>query len=132
MDYARHVIGCSLTLEAMVCNMDDDVASIIRQALTTGLLAMFNSPSHMTLNTDETTLYIADRLNNRVRAVDLSTMAVTTIAGTAGLSESGGTVASDGANAGDVLPGSQVRRCRLQVSKPVLKAPTVSALEATI
>jgi len=64
-------------------------------------------------NADETTLYVADRLNNRVRAVDLATMAVTSVAGTAAFPESGGTVASDGANAGDVLPGSQVGRCRL-------------------
>jgi len=30
---ARHVIGCRLTQETRVQNMDDDVASIIRHAL---------------------------------------------------------------------------------------------------
>jgi len=58
---------------------------------------------------------IAFKFNLRryVRAVDLATMAVTSVAGTAAFPESGGTVASDGANAGDVLPGSQVGQCRL-------------------
>jgi hypothetical protein len=74
----------------------------------TGLLAMFNSPAHMTLNQDETVMYVADRRNNRIRAVELSTMAVTTVAGTEAFPANSGTLASDGAAAGDVLPGSQV------------------------
>lgn len=73
-----------------------------------GLSATFNSPSHMTLNEDESILYIADRRNNRIRAATLSTMSVSTIAGIEAFPENGGTLASDGAVAGDVLPGSQV------------------------
>ena len=46
-----------------------------------GAAAMFNSPAHMTLNEDESLLYVADRRNNRIRAVTLATSAVTTVAG---------------------------------------------------
>lgn len=72
-----------------------------------GLSAIFNSPSHMTMNEDETVLYVADRRNNRIRSVDLLTLTVTTVAGTEASPESGGTLASDGATSGNVLPGSQ-------------------------
>lgn len=75
---------------------------------SSGLSARFNSPSHMTLDTDETTLYIADRRNNRIRAVMLSTLTVYTIAGSEYPPEGGGTLSSDGASSGDVLPGSQL------------------------
>lgn len=72
-----------------------------------GLSAVFNSPSHMTMNDDETVLYVADRRNNRIRSVDLLTLTVTTVAGTEASPESGGTLASNGATTGNVLPGSQ-------------------------
>ena len=49
-----------------------------------GALAMFNSPAHMTLNDDESVLYVADRRNNRIRAVTLATSVVTTVAGRGG------------------------------------------------
>jgi hypothetical protein len=47
----------------------------------TGVLALFNQPSHMALNEDESVLYIADRGNNRIRQATLPTMTVTTIEG---------------------------------------------------
>ena len=37
MDIARHVIGCQLTQDTMVYNVDDDVAGIICQALGNGV-----------------------------------------------------------------------------------------------
>jgi len=71
-----------------------------------GLAARFHEPGHMALNEDETVLYVADRRNNRIRAVALASMAVTTVAGTEAFPATGSTLASDGAEAGGALPGS--------------------------
>ena len=59
----------------------------------TGIRAMFNRPSHMTLNEDESILYIADRANNRIRQVDLPTMTVTTITDSESPSQDAGILA---------------------------------------
>ena len=61
-----------------------------------GLAAVFNSPSHMTFNDDESVLYIADRRNNRIRSVDMLSLAVTTVAGTEAAPDGLGTLSSDG------------------------------------
>lgn len=71
-----------------------------------GLAAVFNSPSHMTFNDDESVLYVADRRNNRIRSVDMLSLAVTTVAGTEAAPDGLGTLSSDGSVLGNPLPGS--------------------------
>lgn len=60
-----------------------------------GSAAQFHTPWGLALSDDGKTLYVADRDNHRIRAIDLSTNAVTTIAGagSAGYREGIGTAA---------------------------------------
>lgn len=44
--------------------------------------ASFNGPYSLTLNDDDTKLYVADKYNHAIREIDLSTNAVTTVTGT--------------------------------------------------
>ena len=46
-----------------------------------GLSATFNGPNHMSLDGHGTILYVADQLNNCIRAVNLMTLSVNTITG---------------------------------------------------
>ncbi len=46
-----------------------------------GLSAIFNRPNHMSLDGHGTILYVADQLNNCIRAVNLMTLSVNTITG---------------------------------------------------
>ena len=57
--------------------------------------ARLNTPTGVAVTADDSTVYIADRLNNRVRKVDVATRIITTVAGTgnAGFSGDGGPVA---------------------------------------
>ena len=50
----------------------------------TGASARFSSPYGLALKSDGTTLYVADMMNCKIRAINLTTMAVTTVAGNAG------------------------------------------------
>ena len=47
-----------------------------------GTGASFNRPTGADVSTDGTTLYVADSLNHRIRAITISTGAVSTLAGT--------------------------------------------------
>ena len=61
----------------------------------TGTNARFNKPMGLAVSEDETTLYVADSGNHRIRAIDLASTAVTTIAGsgTPGHADGTGTAA---------------------------------------
>ena len=48
----------------------------------TGTGARFNNPAGVAVNAAGTVVYVADQANNRIRAIDVSTGTVTTIAGT--------------------------------------------------
>ena len=74
---------------------------------TDGSLAVFNTPSFMAFDHDQSTLYIADRHNNRIRAMDVATRAVTTAAGAGAPPARGSSLAADGARGGPVLPGGE-------------------------
>ena len=74
---------------------------------TDGSLAVFNTPSLMAFDHDQRTLYIADRHNNRIRAMDVATRAVTTAAGAGAPPARGSSLAADGARGGPVLPGGE-------------------------
>jgi DNA-binding beta-propeller fold protein YncE len=50
----------------------------------TGTAARFSSPYGVAVKTDGSTVYVADMMNCRIRAINLATNAVTTIAGNAG------------------------------------------------
>jgi DNA-binding beta-propeller fold protein YncE len=50
----------------------------------TGSAARFYIPNGLAVKADGTTLYVADSMNCRIRAINLSTNAVTTLAGAAG------------------------------------------------
>jgi thiol-disulfide isomerase/thioredoxin len=68
------------------CTVDGAVTRIIgsgHPALEDGALdkASFNEPQGLTLSTDSATLYVCDRLNHALRAVDLKTNMVRTLAG---------------------------------------------------
>ncbi|MBU0707993.1 VCBS repeat-containing protein [Patescibacteria group bacterium] len=47
-----------------------------------GAAATFNGPYTLTLSSDETTLYVADKYNHSIRAIDIATKNVTTLVGT--------------------------------------------------
>jgi len=73
-----------------------------------GLNAAFNTPSFMVFDDTQSTLYIADRHNHAVRAMDVATGAVTTAAGRTGAPPGrGSSLAADGARGGPVLPGGE-------------------------
>ena len=73
-----------------------------------GLNAAFNTPSFIAFDDTQSTLYIADRHNHAVRAMDVATGAVTTAAGRTGAPpERGSSLAADGARGGPVLPGGE-------------------------
>ena len=55
----------------------------------TGTSASFNAPEGIT--TDETNLYVADRTNHLIRKIVISTVVVTTVAGTGSSGSSNGT-----------------------------------------
>lgn len=48
----------------------------------TGTSATFNTPMGITISNDGTTLYVADRQNNAIRAINIASGAVTTLVGT--------------------------------------------------
>lgn len=60
----------------------------------TGAAARFNTPSGIAVDPAGTTVYVADRLNQRVRRIDVASKAVATVAG------SGTNSSADGAGAG--------------------------------
>ena len=62
----------------------------------TGVAATFTKPHHLDVSNDGTTLYVADRYNHKIRAVDLATRAVNTLAGSGsiGATDGVGTAAS--------------------------------------
>ena len=73
-----------------------------------GLNAAFDTPSFIAFDDTQSTLYIADRRNHAVRAMDVATGAVTTAAGRTGAPpERGSSLAADGARGGPVLPGGE-------------------------
>ena len=72
-----------------------------------GALAAFNTPSFMAFDENQATLYIADRHNHAVRALDVATRAVTTAAGGGAPPSRGSSLAADGARGGPVLPGGE-------------------------
>jgi len=54
----------------------------------TGTAATFTTPNGIVVSTDKTTLYVTDASSNTIRRIQLSTGAVTTLAGSAGVSGS--------------------------------------------
>ena len=73
-----------------------------------GLNAAFDTPMFIAFDDTQSTLYIADRRNHAVRAMDVATGAVTTAAGRTGAPpERGSSLAADGARGGPVLPGGE-------------------------
>ncbi len=74
----------------------------------TGTSAQFNFPTGMT--TDGTNLYVADRINHRIRKIDIATSAVTTLAGngSAGFMDGVGTGAQVSFPAGVTTDGTYV------------------------
>ena len=60
----------------------------------TGAAAKFNEPYGLAVSQDGNTLYVADRGNHRLRAVDVATGAVTTLAGAASQGYADGTGAA--------------------------------------
>lgn len=77
--------GNALTLSTAVSTMEG-TAGNLGYANGTGSVVQFSSPANVT--TDGTNLYVADTNNNVIRKIVISTRAVTTLAGTAGLSGS--------------------------------------------
>ena len=61
-----------------------------------GLHAVFNGPSFMAWDLDETVLFIADRYNHAIRGVDVATTAVSTVAGTGNVPDRNTSLGSDG------------------------------------
>ena len=74
----------------------------------TGTNARFNKPMGLAVSEDETTLYVADSGNHRIRAIDLASTAVTTIAGsgTPGHSDGAGSTSQFNTPSGLVVSGS--------------------------
>jgi len=71
----------------------------------TGTAALFNRPEGLAVNADGTVLYVADTFNHNIRAINLSTDDVTTIAGsTATPAASGATNSSTGTSATFAYP----------------------------
>ena len=68
----------------------------------TGAAARFNGPRAVAYDSTTTSVYVADSVNNTIRAIAIGTNAVTTVAGTAGMS---GLVDGTGAAARFRLPG---------------------------
>ncbi|AWI09507.1 putative Ig domain-containing protein [Ereboglobus luteus] len=62
----------------------------------TGDAASFNGPTGLALNGNTGTLYVADTVNCTIRAIDLATGTVTTVAGRAGVAGDIGSEGSDG------------------------------------
>ncbi|CUG76500.1 Hypothetical protein, putative, partial [Bodo saltans] len=80
------VTGAQTTLAGAILSYDfvDDVGSAAR----------FNQPRGVALNRDETVLFIGDWRNYRLRRLQLSTLEVTTVAGTGGISSIDGPLLS--------------------------------------
>ena len=74
----------------------------------TGTNARFNKPMGLAVSEDETTLYVADSGNHRIRAINLASTAVTTIAGsgTQGHADGAGTAAQFSIPSGLAVSGS--------------------------
>jgi len=60
-------------------------AGVTGSADGTGATARFNNPFGLAISSDKTTLYLSDSGNNTIRKIAISTGAVTTFAGTAGV-----------------------------------------------
>ena len=72
-----------------------------------GLNAAFDTPCFIAFDDTQSTLYIADRRNHAVRAMDVATGAVTTAAGRTGAPPNAARRSPRTARGGPVLPGGE-------------------------